>query len=57
MEFNDNDDDLISVGGYCVWDSVACLVRWASLTYESCDRWIGNHGYSYPDVDDEDGLS
>jgi len=40
-----------------VWDSLAGMCRWASLSRASCQRWIENHGHEYPDTDDEDGLS
>jgi hypothetical protein len=57
IEFCDNDSDDIAVGGWVVWDSLAGMCRWASLSRASCQRWIENHGHEYPDTDDEDGLS
>lgn len=50
-------DEGITVGGYAVLDNVAGIVRWVSLTYESCDRWLGNHRFEYPEVDEDDDLS
>jgi hypothetical protein len=54
IEFTDMDENDISVGGFLVWDSVAAIVRYASITYNMCERWIETWGHKYPEPEDDD---
>lgn len=57
IEFDDDDDNEISVGGFAVWDSSAAIVRFASIGLRACEKWISMYGDRYADDDEDDDLS
>jgi hypothetical protein len=54
IEFEAEDDEMISVGGFVVFDNVAAIVRYASISMNMCERWIETWGHKYPDPEDDD---
>jgi len=49
-----DDHNSIEFDGYAVYDTLADVYRYISLQRQLCERWISNHEYEYPDIDDED---